>query len=83
MSPCCHENWCYGRVIENVINYDFYIKFPGIFVRNVQICATFGCRNVIDVAKYFEYYTIMLGALFRGHAVVNRQIGVRGFQICG
>jgi len=26
---------------------------------------------------------LCLGALFRGHAVVNRQIGVRGFQICG
>jgi len=60
MSLCCHGNLCFERVIENVIKYDLYAKFPRIFAHNVQMCAKFCCKNFNDVAKYLEYYTIIL-----------------------
>jgi len=54
MSPCCHGNLCFGRVIENVIKYDLYVKFPRIFAHNVQICAKFCCKNFNDVCQVFR-----------------------------
>jgi len=54
MSPCCHGNLCFGRVIENVIKYDLYLKFPRIFAHSVQICAKFCCENFNDVCQVFQ-----------------------------
>jgi len=64
MSLCYHGKLCFGRVIENVIKYDLYVKFPWIFAHNVQICAKFSCKNFTDVYQYFEYYAIILGGRF-------------------
>jgi len=44
----------FGRVIENVIKYNLYIKFPGIFAHNVQICAKLCCKNLNDVCQVFR-----------------------------
>jgi len=49
MSLCYHGKLCFGRVIENVIKYDLYVKFPWIFAHNIQICAKFSCKNFTDV----------------------------------
>ena len=70
MSLCCHGNLCFGTVIENVIKYDLYIKFPQIFAHNVQIRAKFSCKNFTDVCPVFwilRHYT-WEGAFFRVHA---------------
>ena len=52
------SNW------KHVIKYDLCVEFPRTFAHNVQINAKFCCKNFNDVAKYFEYYTIMLGGVF-------------------
>jgi len=59
MSPCYHGNLCFGRVIENVIKYDLYIKFPRLFAHNVQICAKFSCKNFTDVCSLFYFISDM------------------------
>jgi len=64
MSPCWHGNFCFGRVIENVIKCDLYVKFPRIFAHNVQICAKLCCKNLMMFAKYFKYYTVVLRGPF-------------------
>jgi len=53
MSPCYHGNLCFRRVIEIVIKYDLYVKFPQIFAHNVQICAKFSYKNFTDVCPVF------------------------------
>jgi len=58
---------CSEQVIENVIKYDLYVKFPRIFAHNVQICAKFCCKNFNDVCQVFRilHVTIILrGAVF-------------------
>jgi len=71
MSPCCHGNLCFERVIENVIKYDLYVKFPRIFAHNLQIYAKFCCKNFSDVCQVFRilhHYTEG-EAFFHGHTV--------------
>jgi len=74
MSPCCHGNLCFERVIENVIKYDLYVTFPRIFAYNVQIQAKYVVKISVMSAEYFEYYTIILGPFFRGHAVYMKRV---------
>jgi len=65
MSLCCHGNLCFGRVTENVIKYDLYVKFPQIFAHNIQIYAKFCCKNFNDVCQVFQilhHYTGGRGA---------------------
>jgi len=67
MSPCCHGNLCFGRVIENVIKYDLYVKFAQIFAHNIQICAKFSCKNFADVCPVswiLRHYTKGGGCFF-------------------
>jgi len=56
---------CFGRVIENVIKYDLYVKFAQMFAHNVHI---YVLNSIVKIsmmfAKYFEYYIIILRGRF-------------------
>jgi len=83
MSPCCHGNLCFDRVIENVIKYDLYVKFPRIFVHNVQINAKFCCKKFQWCLPSISNTTPLYlgGPFFRGHAVYWQQMAHRGRSV--
>jgi len=56
----------FGRVIENIIKYDLYVKFPLIFSHNVQICAKFCCKNSNDVCQVFRMIHHYTSIILRG-----------------
>ena len=62
--------WTSTPVIENVIKYDFYVKFPQMFAHNLQICAKFCCKTFTDVCQVFRIlHRYTQGDRFCGHAV--------------
>jgi len=58
---------CFGRVIENVIKYDLYVKSSRIFAHSIQLCTTFCYKNINDVCQVFKmlhYYTFFVDTLY-------------------